>query len=95
MSGKYQPLTEALHAAGNRGEQTVELAFDEISELVGGLPLSAGRREWWANGSHSQARAWRAAGFRVDHVYLERRRAALRMSNWAPPTPPETGARAG
>jgi len=74
MSGKYHPLTLALRAAAGRGQQDVELGFDEIAALVAGLPPSAGLRQWWANADHSQAHAWRAAGYRVQQVYLDRRR---------------------
>jgi hypothetical protein len=73
MRGKYEPLTRALTLAAGQGRGTVELRFDEVAELVGGLPESAGIRQWWANGSQVQALAWRAAGFHVDQVYLDRR----------------------
>lgn len=42
------------------------LSFEEIEELVGPLPRGARRlRQWWANERTAQARAWRAAGWRV------------------------------
>ena len=74
MTGKYEPLTDVLRSVAGRGQDTVEFDFDEIDQLVGGLPESAGLRQWWANSSHSQALAWRAAGFHVDQVWLTRRR---------------------
>ena len=74
MRGKYEPLTDALRVAAGRGQDIVELGFDQVSDLVGGLPPSADVRQWWANSSHNQALAWRAAGFHVDQVYLDRRR---------------------
>ncbi|MFI6762806.1 hypothetical protein ACIBF5_27100 [Micromonospora sp. NPDC050417] len=74
MSGKYHPLTAALSAASARGQQDVELDFDAIADLIAGLPPSAGLRQWWANTDHPQARAWRAAGYRVQQVHLDRRR---------------------
>ncbi|MEU8655814.1 DUF7662 domain-containing protein [Actinoplanes philippinensis] len=74
MSGKYHPLTAALSAASARGQQDVELDFDAIANLVVGLPSSADLRQWWANTDHPQARAWHAAGYRVQQVYLDRRR---------------------
>jgi hypothetical protein len=69
VSGKYEALTVELRSASGRGEAFVELAFDDVGRLVGGLPPSAVRsRQWWANGSNVQARAWRDAGFRVERV---------------------------
>lgn len=73
MQGKYEPLTRALTAAAEQGRSIVELRFDEVAGLVGDLPKSAEIRQWWANGSQVQALAWRAAGFHVDQVYLDRR----------------------
>jgi hypothetical protein len=43
---KYEPLSRHLRTA----TRPVSMTFDEISQLVGGLPPSAYRhREWWAN----------------------------------------------
>ena len=81
MTGKYEPLTDVLRSVAGRGQDTVEFDFDEIDQLVGGLPESAGLRQWWANSSRSQALAWRAAGFHVDQVWLTRRR--VRFENAA------------
>lgn len=67
--GKYAPLAEYL-----KGQVTgVDLDFDAIGALVGGLPTSARRhRAWWANdATHPQARAWLEAGWRVAAVDLE------------------------
>jgi hypothetical protein len=74
MAGKYQPLMEHLSAASAKGRQAVEMGFDEIADLVGGLPPSITQRQWWANTDHPQAAAWRGAGYEVERVYLDRRR---------------------
>jgi hypothetical protein len=68
--GKYAPLAEFLK--GRKTEQ-VDVDFDVIDTLVGGLPTSARRhRAWWANdATHSQARGWLEAGWRVAAVDLE------------------------
>lgn len=43
------------------------MKFDQISQLVGGLPMSACEfSQWWANDSKVEARAWGAAGCHVD-----------------------------
>lgn len=74
MVSKYDGLTSKLRAAARRGQRTVELEFDEVGALVGGLPSSAVYRQWWANSSQVQASAWGAAGFRVDSVSTDHRR---------------------
>jgi hypothetical protein len=52
----------------------VEFGFDEIAELVGGLPASATQRQWSADTDHPRARAWLTANCRVDQVQLDRGR---------------------
>lgn len=48
MPGKYEPLTVLLRGAAERGQGVVELTFDEVARLVGGLPDSArSLRPWW------------------------------------------------
>jgi hypothetical protein len=45
------------------------MTFAEVEALVGPLPASARlHRAWWANGTNIEARAWRAAGWRVQSV---------------------------
>lgn len=64
--GKYDRL--AAHLADiSADEITVTMSFREISTIVGGLPPTAYRlRQWWANDSKVEARAWRSAGWHVD-----------------------------
>jgi hypothetical protein len=66
---KYDPLFEWLCRAG---DGPVELTFDEIDRLVGGLPRAArDHQAWWSNeqgGRHVQATAWTNAGRQVVHV---------------------------
>jgi hypothetical protein len=72
---KYDPLTRYLEQVRDRDQDGVEVSFGEIDRLVGGLPASAHQhRAWWANNSHAHALSWRAAGFHVEQVYLERGR---------------------
>lgn len=70
---KYDPLRDFL--AQHRGSN-VTMSFDEVAELVGGLPKSAfDYREWWANevgGNHVQAKAWMGADYAVYTVDLRR-----------------------
>jgi hypothetical protein len=73
---KYDPLRDHLA----RISRPVEMSFEEISLLVGGLPPTAYRRaEWWANNAnrHVQARAWLDSGRRVESVDLDGRRVSF------------------
>lgn len=64
--GKYDGLGSFL---AREDQPMIELGFDRVDELVGGLPPSARRhRPWWANSGHTQAAAWAAVGWRVDGV---------------------------
>ena len=59
---KYAPLNAHL---GGRGSQLV-MTFDEIADLVGGLPASSREYEaWWNNHdeTHSQCKSWNDAGY--------------------------------
>ena len=72
---KYAPITEYLLASAQAGRETVDLDFAQVADLVGGLPPTAYRmRQWWANDSKVEARAWRAAGWHVDTVSFDRQR---------------------
>ena len=63
---KYDALGAHLDALPAT-QTTAELRFVEIDRIVGGLPPSARRlRQWWANDSKVQAKAWRCAGWHVD-----------------------------
>ncbi|WP_425548064.1 DUF7662 domain-containing protein [Actinoplanes cyaneus] len=83
MPSKYHALIVVLSTAAGRGQKEVDLGFDEIATLVQGLPPSARLRQWWANAGHPQAHAWRTAGYRVQPVYLDRRR--VRFSRLSAP----------
>lgn len=79
--GKYALLLE--HLTRSPASQ-VEMTFDEIDALVGGLPVSAVRHQaWWSNevaGSHVQARAWMEAGREVVAVDRQGRRVLFSAS---------------
>lgn len=74
MTAKYQPLRQLLDDAPP--DEQVSLTFEEIDDIVGGLPSSARRhRPWWANtlvGARPHAYAWLGAGRRVSEVRLGR-----------------------
>lgn len=81
---KYDPLFEHLCRAG---DTPLEMTFEEIGALVGGLPPSAIRSPgWWANeaaGSrHVQARAWLNAGREVEHVDRQASRVRFSSPTW-------------
>lgn len=65
---RYDPLYARLIAAP---EDSFELSWQEISELVGGLGVAAREAQFWAtvkrrDASRPQQRAWRDAGFRAS-----------------------------
>lgn len=63
---KYDPLARILEELPLE-RLVVTLSFADVARLVGGLPPSAYRlRQWWANDSKVEARAWRSAGWHVD-----------------------------
>jgi hypothetical protein len=71
---KYDPLRTWLATA----PRPVEISFDQIDKMIGGLPPSAHLYSaWWANervGQHVQARAWMESGRRVEGVDLRTKR---------------------
>jgi hypothetical protein len=81
---KYDPLFEHLCRSG---DGALELSFDEIGSLVGGLPQSASRHlAWWQNEAensrHLHARAWLNAGRTVEHVDMAARRVLFSAARW-------------
>jgi hypothetical protein len=80
---KYDPLFEYLCRAG---DEPIELTFDDIGRLVGGLPAAADRLSaWWSNdadGPHVQARAWLNAGREVVTVDRAHRRVTFSAPTW-------------
>lgn len=84
MASKYDALRDHLrrHRSGR-----VEMSFDEVADLAGGLPASAtgdgGKyyRQWWENNDgHVQAQAWRDAGYEVAEVNPTARRVTFVQS---------------
>ena len=68
---KYDPLRQFLARCR---EDSVELKFSQVADLVGGLPRSAyAYRPWWANSGHVQARAWLDAGRQASIEWKARR----------------------
>ncbi len=63
---KYDPLRDRLRAALDE----IEWTFDDLADLVGGLPASArDHPAWWGNEhTHVQSAAWLSAGFKVESV---------------------------
>jgi len=66
---KYDPLGALLADAAARGDRELQLRFDDVDKIVGGLPASARKyREWWANSGQPQSTVWRGTGWRVSGV---------------------------
>lgn len=71
---KYAPLKRYLTV--QRGPR-LTMDFEEVAELVGGLPNSAFKyRAWWANQRTTvvQSYAWLDAGWRVERADLRSKR---------------------
>lgn len=65
----YQPLTDFLAAVPGT---KISLSFPKIEDILGRKlpPTAYGSDTWWTNNptGHSQAKAWRAAGFEMTNV---------------------------
>ena len=63
---KYDALAAHLELVPD-DRLTITLTFAQVDRIVDGLPPSAYRlRQWWANDSKVEARAWRSVGWHVD-----------------------------
>ena len=81
---KYDRLFEHLCRAA---DTPLELSFDEVDALVGGLPATARTLPaWWANDAtgpkHVQAKAWLNAGRSVEKVDREAGRVRFSKPGW-------------
>lgn len=70
---KYDPLRIFLER--QRGN-SITMSFEDVAQLVGGLPKSARQYSaWWANdssGTHPHAIAWMKANWKVEAVNLSK-----------------------
>jgi hypothetical protein len=68
----YEPLKNYL---ANLKQDNIRMAFMEIEKILGfSLPKSAYTYiAWWANGGHSQAKAWLGAGYKVNDLDMIRK----------------------
>jgi hypothetical protein len=94
---KYEPLQQFLL---ERSEGQIPLSFEEIEAILGfELPDSARRyAPWWSNvgGTHVQASAWLAAGWRTSNVDVPGGRVVfVRDRNMRSPTSPGSGPNKG
>ena len=77
--GRYGPLRDFL---AGRSDSVAAMTFADIEALVGELPASARlHRPWWANGTNTEARAWRDAGWRVQSVDQTREQVVFARDN--------------
>ncbi len=81
MAGKYTPLENYLRALP-KSKKEVRLSFEQIEVILKfKLPSSAYEDErWWMHekeGNHVNLRAWTNAGWRVESVEVNKKRARL------------------
>ena len=82
---KYSPITEFLkNQPSDKRDLTV--TYETLEKVLGfSLPKSAHtHRPWWANekeGSHTQARAWMEAGWKVDSVDFSKLRVRFKRES--------------
>jgi hypothetical protein len=81
MAGKYTPLENYLRGLPVNQREVI-LSFEQIERIINAkLPSSAYEYQaWWANekeGNHVNARAWANAGWKVESVDFNRKRARL------------------
>jgi hypothetical protein len=80
---KYDPLYQHLLLSG-RGQKA--MTFADIETILGKpLPLSARKRpEWWSNSArgHSQAEAWRKAGYKTSKIDLVNETVEFKLEDW-------------
>jgi hypothetical protein len=80
---KYDPLYQHLLLSG-RGQKA--MTFADIEAILGKpLPVSARQRpEWWSNSArgHSQAEAWRNAGYKTSKIDLANETVEFKLENW-------------
>lgn len=89
---RYRNLTDHLTSIG---DDAVTLSFDEIDDLVGGLPPSARKHaSWWANSTKpsGQSRHWMTAG-RKASVDMDQLLVTFRKADVAPTSKRERAAR--
>jgi hypothetical protein len=81
MAGKYTPLEKYLRSLP-ANQKEVALAFEQIEGILHKkLPASAYEDErWWEHeteANHGSARAWTNAGWKVERVDVNKKRARL------------------
>ena len=99
MPSKYDPLRAYLAAAKKRSESGITLSFDEIDQIVGGLPATARSQvTWWENSQVTRAhvKAWLAVGW-AAHADLAAQTVTFTIEPGGPPsnTPPAPHAASG
>ena len=78
--GKYEPLKQFLQKENTKIGSSMTLTFEEIEKIIGdSLPKSASvYDEWWENSyTHSQAKAWRSAGYKTVDVNMNKKNSRM------------------
>jgi hypothetical protein len=81
VAGKYTPLENYLRDLPANQKEVI-LSFEQIEGILNNqLPASAYEDErWWEHeteGNHVSARAWTNAGWKIEHVDVNKMQARL------------------
>lgn len=86
-----------LRGALGKVERSVRYTWDELDDLVGGLPPSATNHRTWWSGDRTHVNAWRLAGFGVTDLvlgqgvtFVRHETSAEPVADYASVTPTET-----
>ena len=86
--GKYSPIRAFLE---KRGAETVPMTFAEIEKVRGfKLPNSKNYPAWWSNNpaNNVMTNEWLAAGYKTEHVDIERGKLVFRRTAALPASAP-------
>lgn len=85
--GKYAPIRSFLQ---KHGTETVPMTFAEIERVLGfKLPNSKHYPAWWSNNpkNNVMTNEWLAAGYKTEHVDVEKGRLVFRKTVDLAPSP--------
>lgn len=75
----HSSLRVRFQQASATGEPLLVLPFDEVGDLLGGLPAEAyAKKQWWTGAKQPHVAVWRSEGWCVDTVGFRMQRVAFK-----------------